>query len=157
MRLDDEAAALAWARLDRAADERDALAQADETVTAAAVTAGLRHAVVRHLELQLAALPADGHAGTRGPGVLEGVRQRLLDHAVRGEVDARRELHGGSLDDEVDGEPASRTVPSRTSIARIEGCGAKSGVALSSRSSPTSRRISVSASRPVASIVSSAR
>ena len=96
-----ESAAGPRARLDRASDERDALAKPDQPV-AAAVAAGLGAAVVGDLELELVLAPADGDPRARRAGVLERVRERLLDHAVRSEVDARRELRRLALDGELD-------------------------------------------------------
>src|SRR6185503_21253378 len=92
-----EPAAGPWARLDRASDERHALAKPDQPV-ASAVAGGLGASVVGDLDLDLVLAPADGHPSLSRACVLERVRERLLDHAVRRKVDARRELSGLALD-----------------------------------------------------------
>ena len=54
------------------------------TALAAVATAG---AVVGHGQLHVPAAEADEHLGMLGPRVLDGVRQPLLDEAVRGQVE----------------------------------------------------------------------
>src|SRR6478735_2586022 len=95
-----EPAAGARARLDRAPDERDALAKPDQPV-ACAVAGGLGASVVGDLDLDLVLAPADGDPCPRRARVLERVRERLLDHAVRRKVDARCELPRLPLDGEL--------------------------------------------------------
>ncbi len=84
-----------------AAAERDALAHADEPV-AAAVARVVAVAVVGHFDLDILSGVPDGDPRVRRAGVLERVRQRLLDDPVRREVDARRELDGRPLDRQLD-------------------------------------------------------
>src|SRR4029079_6692663 len=89
-----------WPRLDRASDERHALAKPDQPV-ARAVADRLGASGRRALDLDLVLAPADGDPCPRRTGVLERVRERLLDHAVRRKVDARCELPGLPLDGEL--------------------------------------------------------
>ena len=89
--------------------------------------------------------------------MLEGVGEPLLDEPVRREVQPRREWHRRALGLELDVESGAPEVlePSRSSWASVGG-GARSGASSPDRRTPTIRRISASASRPVASTVSSA-
>ncbi len=52
-------------------------------------------AVVGHLDAELAASGIDGHVDRARAGVLGGVRQRLLDDAVRKRLEVARDLGGG--------------------------------------------------------------
>ena len=68
-------------------------------------------AVVDDLELDRVGAVADAHASLGRPGVLEGVRERLLHDAVGREVDARRQVDGLALDvdRDLDRSPDART------------------------------------------------
>ena len=91
-------------------------------------------------------------ARARGPGVLERVRQRLLDHAVRGEVGAGRELAGGARADHLDrqaGASARCRAADRAARARASVRSIRPGRRRSARRS--SRRISARPARPVSS------
>ena len=66
-------------------------------VIAAAVT-GSALSIIDDLELETVGSVSHVDAGVRGTGVLERVRQRLLDDSVRGEVDACRQRHRRALD-----------------------------------------------------------
>src|SRR4029078_1223133 len=91
----------ARAGLDLASVDRDSLAHADEAVAAASpISAAV--AVVDDRYLDRAVLVAREHLRARGARVLDGVRQALLDEAVRGQVDPRRKLRGVSFDGELD-------------------------------------------------------
>ena len=93
------------------------------------------------------------HARSRGPGVLERVGERLLDDAVGGQIDARRERRAARPRR---GDPpgAPRRAPAPRARERAEpGLGADRQLgARRSRRMPSSRRSSTSASRPLASI-----
>ena len=120
-------------------------------------SAELGAAVVRDLELQLLLAPAQRHPRLGRAGVLEGVRQRFLHEPVGRQIDAGRQLALVALDLELDVEArlahrSDQDVDRPQRWLRRE----DSGIVPCSRRRPTSRRISVSASRPVASTVSSA-
>src|SRR4051812_20038741 len=104
MATNDEAATVARPGLERTAAQGHPLAHPGEAVPGA-VRGCIGTPVVRDLELQLVVTPPQRHPRARGPGVLERVRERLLDETVRGEVDAGRELAFLALDLEVDLEP----------------------------------------------------
>src|SRR6476619_1007035 len=104
MATDAEAAAVTGACFERTATQCDAFSHAGKAVPRA-VGRRLRAAVVRYLELELVVAPPQRDPGLGGAGVLERVRQSLLDEAVGGEVDARRQLSLRALHVEVDLEP----------------------------------------------------
>ena len=73
----------------------------------------------RDLELErVAASQRTTHLGVRGAGVLERVGQRLLDDAVGGEVDARRQRPRLALDAQLDREPGGAALGRRARRAR---------------------------------------
>ena len=145
-------------RVERATDDRDTLAQADQAVARAVAVAPHRgrrrgsRARRRPLRSGCARAPAPG------PACLSDVRERLLHDAVRGEVDAGRQLDRVALDVELDREarpPAARSA--RSGMRASDGSGARASSSSLSRSSPSRRRISPSACSPVRSIASNAR
>src|SRR5437588_1521155 len=94
----------ARARVELAAVHGHALAHPDEPVPTAVAVASAA-AVVADGDLDVPVAVADEHLGVLGLGVLDRVRQAFLDEAVRGEIEARGELHGLALDAELDGKP----------------------------------------------------
>src|SRR2546423_2924772 len=86
-----------WARLELAAVDRHPLAHADEAVSALVAVAPTR-AVVAHRQLDVAVAVADEHLGVCRAGVLDRIREPLLDEAVGGQVDTGGKLYGLSLD-----------------------------------------------------------
>src|SRR5205823_1514020 len=81
----------------------DAFAHPDEPV-AAAVAGAVALAVVGDDELDLFRAVPDEHVRVPCARVLEGVRETLLDHAVGGQVNPRRQLQGVPFHAQVDGE-----------------------------------------------------
>ena len=86
----------------------------------------------------------------RPPGVLERVGERLLHDPVGGKVDARRQLAPLALDADVDRQAGLAHVLDQPSSAAAR-LRRECGCASSSRSRPSSRRISASACAPVRS------
>src|SRR6266536_2208502 len=97
----EEAAFRLRAALEEASDHGDPLAHTDETVTFAAFSSCTT--IVGDLELEFVAGVAHDDAGAGRASVLERVRQSLLDDAVSGDVDARRQRSGVALDPQPDG------------------------------------------------------
>src|SRR5919106_1468424 len=87
---------------ERPAEERDSLPDAEQPMTRR--RRGRALAIVDDLDLDEALAVADPDAGTRGAGMAQDVRQRLLDDPVRGQLDARREPGGLAFDADFDGE-----------------------------------------------------
>src|SRR6266545_6618113 len=83
--------------LEFSAVDRHALAHAHEPV-AALVAAAVAGAVVAHGHVDTPVAVADDHLRVLGTGVLERIREALLNQAVRGEIDAGRKLNGRALD-----------------------------------------------------------
>ena len=101
--VDREAAVRPRPALELAAEDSDALAHADEAVSAAAPLAA--PAPVSAISSSSASgRKRTEHAGPRRPGVLERVRQRLLHDPVRRDIDARRQLAPLAFDAQLDGE-----------------------------------------------------
>ena len=112
----------------------------------------------RHLDLQRPpARTPRARRRARRPGVLERVRERLLDDAVGRQVDARRQLDALAVDARPrPAGPAARTCSASASSRASEGCGERASCSSSWRSRPSRRRISPSACSPVRSIASNA-
>ena len=90
--------------------------------------------------------------------VLERVGQALLHEAEGGQVDAGRQRPRVALHAQLDRRAPRRASGAMSAPRRSsEGCGECSASSPSGRRMPSSRRISVSASRPVASTAPSAR
>jgi hypothetical protein len=85
-----EPAALHGARLDRPAEDRDSLAHPDQPVASAACADAPAGAVVDDLQLDAVAQIPDLDPHAPAAGVLEDVRERLLDDPVRGQLDCGR-------------------------------------------------------------------
>ena len=112
--------------------------------------------VVEDLELERGVGPADDHLGRRAAGVLEHVRERLLDDPVGGDRDAAGNDARLSLDGQLDGEaPAWRTCSIRVGISVTPGCGDSGASPSRSASRPSMCRSSSSAERPLDSTDSS--
>ena len=96
--------------------------------------------------------------GVDRPGVAADVGQRLLHHPVGAQPDGRRQV--GELvrlgDVQPHREVGRRVRPGRAICDSSDGCGTSAGVGSSPRSTPSTRRISCIAARPVASTSSSA-
>src|SRR6478672_10683616 len=90
--------------VETAAVERDALAHADEAVTATRNWRGDACAVVGDLELERVRSVANVDARVRLTCVLERVRQRLLHDPEGGQLDADGQLSSLAFDLELDGE-----------------------------------------------------
>src|SRR5205823_8219100 len=84
--------------------KRDSLAHADQAVAAAYDRCLRTGTVVDDFELERVPPVADVDTCPRLAGMLERVRQRLLDDPVRGELDPDRKLAAFSLDAELDGK-----------------------------------------------------
>src|SRR5581483_6351649 len=95
------AAAGPRAGLELAAVDRDALAHPDQAVPSF-VAVAVAAPVVAHRQLDVPVAVADEHLRPARPRMLERVRQALLNEAVRGQVDARRQLLRLALDPELD-------------------------------------------------------
>src|ERR671937_64382 len=93
------------AGLELAAVHGDALAHADEAVSALVAVAAAR-TVVAHRQLDVAVAVANDDLGPLRPGVLERIREPLLDEPVSGEVDAGRKLSRGAFDPQLHREPS---------------------------------------------------
>ena len=102
--------------------------------------------------------PAHAHVGRRGAGVLERVRQRLLHDAVGGEVERRRAAGAARRRRcSATGSPAARARSTSAPSSRMRRLRrARRRPRRRRRSTPSSRRISASASRPVRSICAAA-
>src|SRR5689334_1332032 len=105
--VDREPAALPWSDLDVAAEDRDPLAHPDQTVAAVVGlpygrVGGRTASVVDDLDVDTVLGVADADVGARRPGVLERVRQRFLDDAVDGQIDARWHAVRVTVDPQVD-------------------------------------------------------
>src|SRR5581483_530986 len=100
-RADREAAFGPRTGVELAAEDGDPLPHADQPVAAAAAVARTA-AVVEDLERELAGPVGDTDDRGRPAAVLERVRQRLLDDAVRRQVDAERDWSLFALDSQVD-------------------------------------------------------
>src|SRR5438034_800270 len=85
------------ARLELAAVDGDPLSHADEAVSALVAVAPT-WAVVAHRQLDAAVAVADEHLGVCRAGVLERIREPLLDEPVGGQVDTGGKLYRLSLD-----------------------------------------------------------
>ena len=153
--MDGEAAVGSPAGVEATAVERDALAHADETVAAARGACGPPGPVVDDLELERVGAVADVNLGVSVAGVLERVRQRLLDDPVGRELDPGRQRAALALDARARRGGRPRASASRAPARRRDRAAATASRRASLRSIPTSRRISVSAPRPICSIVSS--
>src|SRR6478609_4852967 len=101
MTTNDEATAVTGPGLERTPAQRDAFPHPRKAVPRP-VRRRLRAAVVRHLELELVVTPPQCDPGLRRTGVLERVRQGLLDEPIGGKVDAGRELTRLALHFEID-------------------------------------------------------
>ena len=78
---------------------------------------------IEHPELELAGAEAELHAGSHRAGVLEDVRERLLDDPVADEIHSRRKWLRPTLDVQLDLEAArASTVEQRTEL-REDRCG----------------------------------
>ena len=142
------------AGVEAAAVEGDPLAHADQAVAAADRRVRRACAVVGDLELERVGAVADADRRVRVAGVLERVGQRLLDDPVRRQLDPDGQLAPLALDAKLDRKARLPQLPDQLGTSSSPGCGA-SGSSASPRSMPTRRRISVSAPRPICSIVSS--
>ena len=142
------------AGLQLAAVELDALAHADEPVAVRARRPGGRRRRRRTSSASEAGVVAHRHRGRDAAGVLEHVRQRLLDHAVRRSVDARsqrrparrRRAARRAARPRARGSPARRAAPG--SAAARAGCPPRrcaGGRAAGSSSSSTDRPASCTA------------
>src|SRR5205085_6642375 len=103
--LDGEATSTATTRLELAVVQRNALAHADEPVTASVLgpcrSAGATSGVA-DLELERLGGVADQHARVGRSCMLDRVREAFLDHAVGGEIDAGRQRRALALDPNLD-------------------------------------------------------
>src|SRR6266550_1589993 len=99
-----KAASCAPACFELAPVDRDALAHADEAVTASAAVAPAP-AVVADRQLDVSVLVAHDDFGPLRPSVLERVRKAFLDEPVGGQVKTGRKLDRLSLNPQVDGQP----------------------------------------------------
>ena len=119
---------------------------------------GRRRDAVGDLDLEHLRRPAQDDPRPAAAAVLERVGQALLHEPEGGQVDAGRERPGSPSTLQLD-RRARRRASARSSAPRrsSEGCGEWSASSPSGRRMPSSRRISVSASRPVASTAPSAR
>ena len=114
--------------VERAVDERDALAHADQAEAAASSVAGVEaRAVVAHEHFEIAVAVAHADLDAGRAGVLGDVGQRLLDEPVDGRLDlgrvARRRASPslvGEIDVEVDGDWLLATRAASDSSARLE-------------------------------------
>ena len=110
-------------------------------------------AVVDDLELDLVGAVAQLHARAAGVAVLERPAERLLHDAVGRQVDADRQLARLALDAELDRQAGGLEPRTSEPTWRSDGCGASASSSSSRRRTPSRRRISVSASRPLVSTV----
>ena len=109
------------------------------------------------LELERLARVADDHVRAGGAGVLERVRERLLDDPVGGQVDPGRERPGSPSIVSSTGSPAAARLLERARRGRPDRAGARARARPPRRRIPSRRRISASAWRPVSSTESSGR
>ena len=135
-RTDEEPAAGTRARSSSvAAEERHALAHPDQAVAARRrpPAAGPRRRRSTSSVDRLAAVAQQRRARGAVPAVLQRVRERLLDDAIGGQVDAGRQRPGVAFDDQLHRRVPSRaSVPSSSSSRSNPGCGARVGVDLAS-------------------------
>src|SRR2546427_8229043 len=106
-----ESAAGSGAGLQGAAGRQGTLAHADQAVSGAAgVGSGGAEAGsgVRDVDRQAVGAVVEPHGGGRGPGVAQGVGQRLLDDAIRGQLDVTGSLRFAPSTSTVTGNPAER-------------------------------------------------
>src|SRR5919201_6211727 len=92
------------AGLELAAVHGDALAHADEAVSALVALAPA-WTVVAHRQLDVAVAVANDDLGSLRPGVLERIREPLLDESVGGEVGTGGKLYRLALDAQLHREP----------------------------------------------------
>jgi hypothetical protein len=90
-------------RVELAAEHRDTLAHADETVPGP-VSVCFAGTAVAHLERDRRRLVADDDVGARGPRMFHGVRERLLDDTKGGDVERLRQLARIALDSQGHGQ-----------------------------------------------------
>ena len=91
-------------RRDVAAEEGDTLADAGQAVATVAVGGDGRVAVVADGDVDGAFAVAHDNRGARAGSMLDDVRERLLDDAIGGQIDARREDPLSAFDRDVDNE-----------------------------------------------------
>ena len=143
--MNPEAALRPRTGVQQAAVDRHALTHADEPVTGPGLVVSRSAAIVGDIELQLAGAGThlDGHM--RGPGALDGVGERLLDDAVGGEAESRRQPVRLALDAHVDLQAAALGVLGQLAELRQARMGERDNGPPFSRRIPNSRRISAMA------------
>src|SRR6266542_4200458 len=154
---DREAAVGAGAGVQLAAEQVDPLTHADQAV-AGAVAGPAAEPVVADLQAQVVVAVADQHARGARTGVPDGVGEGLLDDPVGRQVHPGGRGRGSPWISSRASSPACLTCSTSTGSWSRPGCGPRLGPEWSSseRSTPSSRRISPSAWRPMALIESNA-
>ena len=107
----DEVAAVAAAGVELSAVDADAFAHAGDAAPAAdRRRRGARRARVGDAQFEVLRAVADAHGRGGRAGVLERVRERLLDDPVRAQLQPGREVAAVALDHELDGKSGAADV-----------------------------------------------